>query len=98
MRKDYLLRLLAVLLGVTLIAAACGDDDGDAGDDAAADDSADDSEDTVDATQAAALGRDHAAGYVELRHLEERPGERPQSPLYVTYRRDLPEELSQSLS
>lgn len=53
MRKDYLLRLLAVLLGVTLIAAACGDDDGDAGDDAAADDSADDSEDTVDATQAA---------------------------------------------
>ncbi len=41
---------------------------------------------------AAALGREHAAGYVELRHLEERPGERPTSPLYVTYRCDLPDD------
>ncbi len=51
MRKDFLLRLLAVVLGFTLIAAACGDDDGDSGD-AAADDAADDSsDDTVEATQ-----------------------------------------------
>ena len=51
MRKDFLLRLLAVILGFTLVAAACSDDDGDGGD-AAADDAADDSsDDTVEATQ-----------------------------------------------
>ncbi|MBL8749399.1 MAG: FemAB family PEP-CTERM system-associated protein [Planctomycetes bacterium] len=39
---------------------------------------------------AAALGRELDVGYVELRHLEVRPGERPRSPLYVTFRCDLP--------
>ncbi len=39
MRKQFLVRLLAVLLGFTLIASACGDDDGgDAGDDTSGDD------------------------------------------------------------
>lgn len=42
----------------------------------------------LDAAQA--LGREHRAGYVELRHLEPRPGERPSSPLYVTFRQQLP--------
>lgn len=42
--------------------------------------------------QAAALGRKLGVGYVELRHLEARPGERPSSPLYVTFRCDLPED------
>ncbi|MCR9247934.1 MAG: FemAB family PEP-CTERM system-associated protein [bacterium] len=46
---------------------------------------------------AGALGKESGAGYVELRHLEERPGERPQSPLYVTYRRDLPDDPEQVL-
>ena len=32
------------------------------------------------------------ASYVELRHLEERPGDRPRSNLYVTFRKDLPED------
>ncbi|MBL8723543.1 MAG: FemAB family PEP-CTERM system-associated protein [Planctomycetes bacterium] len=41
---------------------------------------------------AAALGRKLGVGYVELRHLEPRPGERPSSPLYVTFRCDLPED------
>ena len=53
MRKHFLLRLLAVLLGFTLVAAACGDDDssdGDAAEDTGADDAAD-AEDTVEATQ-----------------------------------------------
>ena len=39
-----------------------------------------------------ALGLESGVGYVELRHLEPRSGERPRSPLYVTYRRDLPED------
>ena len=51
--------------------------------------------DTDDAQQellvrAASLGKDLGVGYVELRHLELRPGDRPRSPLYVTYRCDLP--------
>ncbi len=44
---------------------------------------------------AAALGRKLGIGYVELRHLEPRPGERPSSPLYVTFRCDLPEDPAQ---
>lgn len=40
--------------------------------------------------RAASLGKDLGVGYVELRHLELRPGDRPRSPLYVTYRCDLP--------
>ncbi len=41
---------------------------------------------------AAALGRQLRVGYVELRHFELRPGDRPRSPLYVTFRCDLPED------
>ena len=37
------------------------------------------------------MGRELGVGYVELRHLEARPGERPRSPLYVTFRCALPE-------
>ncbi len=56
MQKHLLLRLLAVLLGFTLVASACGDDDSDSGEAAdsssdSSDDSADDSEDVVEATQ-----------------------------------------------
>ncbi|MBX3462448.1 MAG: FemAB family PEP-CTERM system-associated protein [Planctomycetes bacterium] len=39
---------------------------------------------------AAELGRELGVGYVELRHLEPRPGERLRSPLYVTFRCELP--------
>jgi FemAB-related protein (PEP-CTERM system-associated) len=42
--------------------------------------------------RAESLGRDLGVGYVELRHLEARPGERARSPLYVTFRCDLPED------
>ncbi|MFN9274254.1 MAG: GNAT family N-acetyltransferase [Planctomycetota bacterium] len=42
---------------------------------------------------AEAMGRELGVGYVELRHLEARPGERAQSPLYVTFRCDLPERV-----
>ncbi len=38
------------------------------------------------------LGRELEVGYVELRHLEQRPGDRPRSPLYVTYRCELPDD------
>ena len=56
MQKHLLLRLLAVLLGFTLVATACGDDDSDSGEAAdsssdSSDDSSDDSEDVVEATQ-----------------------------------------------
>lgn len=56
MQKHLLLRLLAVLLGFTLVASACGDDDSDSGEAAdsssdSSDDSSDDSEDVVEATQ-----------------------------------------------
>ncbi|MDC0359639.1 transporter substrate-binding domain-containing protein [Acidimicrobiales bacterium] len=54
MRKHFLLKLLAVLLGFTLVASACGDDDssdGDAAEDTGAADDAADAEDTVEATQ-----------------------------------------------
>ena len=60
MQKHLLLRLLAVLLGFTLVASACGDDDSDSGEaadsssdssDSSSDDSSDDSEDVVEATQ-----------------------------------------------
>ena len=43
-------------------------------------------------TQATALGRELGVGYVELRHLEARPGDRPRSPLYVTFRCELPDD------
>jgi FemAB-related protein (PEP-CTERM system-associated) len=42
--------------------------------------------------RAAGLGRELDVGFVELRHLEARPGERPRSPLYVTFRCDLPDD------
>lgn len=42
--------------------------------------------------EAEKLARERKAGYVELRHLEARPGERPQSDLYVTFRCDLPDD------
>ena len=64
MQKHLLLRLLAVLLGFTLVASACGDDDSDSGEaadsssdssdgssDGSSDDSSDDSEDVVEVTQ-----------------------------------------------
>jgi general L-amino acid transport system substrate-binding protein len=62
MQKHLLLRLVAVLLGFTLVASACGDDDSDSGEAAdsssdsgeaadSSDDSSDDSEDVVEATQ-----------------------------------------------
>lgn len=52
MQKHLVLRLLAVLLGFTLVATACGDDDSDSGEAAdSSSDSADDSEDVVEATQ-----------------------------------------------
>ncbi len=35
------------------------------------------------------LGRELGSGYVELRHLEQRPGQRVESKLYVTFRKDL---------
>ena len=46
MQKHLLLRLLAVLLGFTLVASACGDDDSDSGE--AADSSSDSSDDSSD--------------------------------------------------
>jgi general L-amino acid transport system substrate-binding protein len=60
MQKHLLLRLLAVLLGFTLVASACGDDDSDSGEaadsssdssDNSSDAGSDDSEDVVEATQ-----------------------------------------------
>ena len=44
---------------------------------------------------ATALGRERRARYVELRHLEARPGDRPGSQLYVTFRKDLPADPEQ---
>ena len=41
---------------------------------------------------ATVMGRELGVGYVELRHLEARPGDRPRSPLYVTFRCELPED------
>ncbi|MEO6594227.1 MAG: FemAB family XrtA/PEP-CTERM system-associated protein [Planctomycetota bacterium] len=46
---------------------------------------------------AAQLGRELRVGYVELRHLEARPGERPGTRLYLTFRRDLPDDPAQVL-
>ncbi len=42
--------------------------------------------------RASELGRQLGVGYVELRHLEARPGDRARSDLYVTFRCDLPED------
>lgn len=47
---------------------------------------------------AAGLGQQRHAGYVELRHLEPRPGERPTSPLYVTFRKDLPRDPAEVMA
>ncbi|MBM4060018.1 MAG: FemAB family PEP-CTERM system-associated protein [Planctomycetes bacterium] len=47
---------------------------------------------------AARFGRDLGVGYVELRHLEPRPGDRPRSPLYVTFRCDLPEDPAEVMA
>ena len=56
MRKHWTLRRLAVLLGFTLLAAACGDDDAaDDADEPDAADDADEPEDAVDVTQAGSL-------------------------------------------
>lgn len=44
---------------------------------------------------AARLGHELDVGFVELRHLELRPGDRPRSPLYVTFRCQLPEDPAQ---
>jgi len=45
--------------------------------------------------RASELGRELGVGFVELRHLEERCGDRPKSQLYVTYRCDLPDDASE---
>jgi len=42
--------------------------------------------------RATALGHELGVGYVELRHLEVRPGDRPTTPLYVTFRCQLPQD------
>lgn len=42
--------------------------------------------------QAGQLGRDLGVGFVELRNLEPRVGDRPESELYVTFRADLPDD------
>ncbi|MCB9877167.1 MAG: FemAB family PEP-CTERM system-associated protein [Planctomycetes bacterium] len=42
--------------------------------------------------RAGELGRELGVGFVELRHLETRPGDLPESPLYVTFRCDLPDD------
>ncbi|MBL9076095.1 MAG: FemAB family PEP-CTERM system-associated protein [Planctomycetes bacterium] len=47
---------------------------------------------------AAQLGRELEVGYVELRHLEARPGDRPRSPLYVTFRCDLPDDPAEVMA
>jgi FemAB-related protein (PEP-CTERM system-associated) len=44
--------------------------------------------------RAAEIARSERAGYVELRNLEARPGHRTTSSLYVTYRKDLPDDRS----
>jgi FemAB-related protein (PEP-CTERM system-associated) len=43
--------------------------------------------------RAEALGRELGVAYVENRHYELRPGDRPRSPLYVTFRCELPERV-----
>lgn len=47
---------------------------------------------------ATALGRELDVGYVELRHLEERGGQRPRSPLYVTFRCELPDDPAEVMA
>lgn len=48
--------------------------------------------------RAESLGRELGVGYVELRHLELRPGERARSPLYVTFRCELPEDVAEVMA
>lgn len=48
--------------------------------------------------QATQLGRELGVGYVELRHLEARAGDRPRSPLYVTFRCELPEDPAEVMA
>ncbi|HEB53942.1 MAG TPA: FemAB family PEP-CTERM system-associated protein [bacterium] len=42
--------------------------------------------------RAGELGEELSVGFVELRHLELRPGDRPRSDLYVTFRCELPDD------
>ncbi|MBL8731763.1 MAG: FemAB family PEP-CTERM system-associated protein [Planctomycetes bacterium] len=44
------------------------------------------------------LGRELDCGYVELRHLEPRSGDRPRSPLYVTFRCELPNDPAEVMA
>ncbi|MFO1052085.1 MAG: FemAB family XrtA/PEP-CTERM system-associated protein [Planctomycetota bacterium] len=47
---------------------------------------------------AAQYGRRQGAGYLELRHLEERAGERKPYELYVTFRKELPQKVEDVLA
>jgi FemAB-related protein (PEP-CTERM system-associated) len=47
---------------------------------------------------ASGLATELGCGYVELRHLESRPGDRPRSPLYVTFRCELPDDPDQVMA
>lgn len=48
--------------------------------------------------RAGELGKELGVGFVELRHLEERPGDNPRSNLYVTFRCDLPEDPAEVMA
>ena len=47
---------------------------------------------------AAKMAKELGVNYVELRHLEARPGDRQRSPLYVTFRCQLPEDPDQVMA
>lgn len=49
-------------------------------------------------TRARALGEELGVGFVELRNLEPRPGDLPQSDLYVTFRCDLPDDPAEVMA
>jgi FemAB-related protein (PEP-CTERM system-associated) len=48
--------------------------------------------------RASQLGKDLDVGFVELRNLEKRPGDRARSDLYVTYRCDLPDDPAEVMA
>ena len=48
--------------------------------------------------RARAIGEELGVGFVELRNLEPRPGDLPQSDLYVTFRCDLPEDPAEVMA
>ncbi|MFK7739173.1 MAG: FemAB family XrtA/PEP-CTERM system-associated protein [Planctomycetota bacterium] len=48
--------------------------------------------------RARSLGEDLGVGFVEMRHLEQRPGDLPESELYVTYRCDLPDDPAEVMA